>query len=38
MNLMRLLRIAIIAVFTVTLALFGWYWYRSEIKADKSVP
>ena len=38
MNPMRLLRLAIVAVFAAALVLFGMYWYRSEIKADKTVP
>ncbi len=35
---MRLLRTAITVVFAVTLVLFVRYWYRSEIKADKTRP
>ncbi len=35
---MRLLRIVITAVFAVTAVIFVKYWYRSEIKADKTRP
>ena len=35
---MRLLRIVITIAFIVALALFGWYWYRDEIRADKTYP
>lgn len=35
---MRLLRIAITVLFAATLALFGWYWYRDEVRADKTTP
>ena len=35
---MQLLRLAIVAVFAVMLVLFGYYWYRSEIRADKTYP
>ena len=35
---MRLLRLVISAAFLIVLFLFGWYWYRSEILEDKTVP
>ena len=35
---MRLLRVGITLLFAATLAVFGWYWYRAEIRADKTVP
>lgn len=38
MKLMRLLRLVITAVFALTLAAFALFWYRSEIKADKTRP
>ena len=35
---MRLLRLVITIAFVAALILFGWYWYRDEIKADKTYP
>ncbi len=35
---MRLLRLVISAAFVIAVLLFGWYWYRAEIKEDKTVP
>ncbi len=35
---MRVLRIGIASLFAVTLVVFGWFWYKAEIKADKSYP
>ena len=35
---MRLLRLVITVVFVAALAVFAWYWYKDEIKADKTRP
>lgn len=35
---MRLFRIVITLLFAAVTVLFAWYWYKSEVVADKTVP